>query len=479
MVELRPGAEVAGYRVERRLGSGASGTVYLAHHPRLPRQDALKVFDPSAARPILRDRFLREAQLAARLDHPHIVAVYDCGTSGELLWIAMRFVDGYDAARLIEQHPGGVPPQRALAITAQAAQGLDAAHRAGVIHRDVKPSNLLIEAGTGEHTLVSDFGIARTATEPFEPTGTASIIGTLAYTAPEQFRGEQAGPPADVYALGCTLFQLLTGSVPYPRELPAATVHAHLAAPPPRPSRLNRAIPAAMDAVIARALAKDPGQRYDSCGALAAAAATALESHPARPWHHRKSLLAGLFITVAALAFAAVTLVVHPGASSTSTASPASAPNPGWGSYAPIVAKFPRLLPPSPSASGFENLRCAATDVGQHTVPSNQPLGTDAVLTCTGDGHPVANLQVHCLADGTKPTAADNTNPGDSWTEQTWTRGTASGSLAWSTATMNGHPIGQLVIRFDDPPRASCVLAVIGGESGRALFDAWWPTAPI
>ncbi|GAB2514652.1 serine/threonine-protein kinase [Nocardia heshunensis] len=480
MIELLPGSVVAGYRIERRLGSGAGGTVYLAQHPRLPRQDALKVFAPARdERPMPQDRFLREARLAAQLDHPHIVAVYDCGADGELLWIAMRFVDGSDAAELIRQHPDGLPPQRALSIITQAAQGLDAAHRAGLVHRDVKPSNLLIEAGANEHTLVSDFGIARSAKEPLETSATGAALGTLAYTAPEQFRGEQAGPPVDVYALGCTLFQLLTGSVPYARELPAATVHAHLAAPVPRPSRRNRSVPAAMDAVIERALAKDPKDRYDSCGALAAAAAAALESAAAMPWYHRKGALAGILAMVATLAVAAVMLAVHPGATSTSTAPPASPPSPTWGSYAPIVAKFPRLLPTSPDASGFEGLRCAATDVGLQTVPSNQPLGPDAVLTCSGDNHPVGTLMVRCRLDGSTPSSADSTNPGVSWTAQTWTRGTGSGSLAFGTATPNGQPIGQLVIRFDDPARASCLLAVAGGGSGRELLDTWWPTAPI
>ncbi|MFT4127856.1 MAG: serine/threonine-protein kinase [Gordonia sp. (in: high G+C Gram-positive bacteria)] len=292
--DLQPGDVLAGYTVVRLLGAGGMGSVYLARHPRLPRNQALKVLAPSlGVDPTLRERFTREAELSAQLDHPNIVTVQDAGASGAtgdagesarggLMWIAMQYVDGTDAAKILAER-GPLPADRAVGIITQAAAGLDYAHARGMLHRDIKPANLLLTAPPEERVLVADFGVARLIGESTRLTGTGMMIGTLAYAAPEMLDGAELTSAIDVYALGCTLYELLTGVVAYPRTDPMAMIHAHLTAPPPRVTERRPDLPAAFDDVIARALAKNPADRYPTCGALAAAARAALTSPTAAP----------------------------------------------------------------------------------------------------------------------------------------------------------------------------------------------------
>lgn len=283
MVALEPGSTFAGYRIERRLGTGGMGAVYLAKHPRLPRRDALKILDAGlGADKSFRARFEREAELTSRLDHQNIVSIHDRGLEGDRLWISMQFVDGVDASQLIEQGPSALPFARSVHIAAEAAKGLDFAHRNGLLHRDVKPANLLIS--TDEDTdkvFVTDFGIARSLDDTTALTSTGSFLATIAYAAPELIEGRSIDHRIDVYALGCTLFEMLTGSVPFVRANPVAMMHAHVTAPAPHPSEYNRAMPPAFDAVIARAMAKDPADRFQSCRELGAAAAAALSGRTA------------------------------------------------------------------------------------------------------------------------------------------------------------------------------------------------------
>ncbi|WP_169815523.1 serine/threonine-protein kinase [Nocardia inohanensis] len=276
-MSLQPGTVFAGFAIERLLGVGGMGAVYLAAHPRLPRQVALKVLTGNFGADLkTRTAFEREATLAAGLDHPNIVPVYDRSSADDdALWLAMRYIDGGDAAALLTEQPAGLDPARAIRLVADAAHALDYAHARGVLHRDVKPANLLIDTAgrAGERAVLTDFGIARTLDDTVTLSG---IAATFAYAAPERFSDDPADHRADIYSLGCTLYQMLTGRPPFPRKDQAAVIGAHLTAPPPLPSAVRPDLPIALDAVIATALAKSPQDRYPSCAALAEAAAAAL-----------------------------------------------------------------------------------------------------------------------------------------------------------------------------------------------------------
>ncbi|WP_280348964.1 serine/threonine-protein kinase [Nocardia neocaledoniensis] len=276
-VEFGAGTVFAGYRIDRRLGRGGMGTVYLAAHPRLPRQVALKLLNRELySDPEVRGRFEREADVSAHLDHPGIVSVLDRGVEDGLMWISMQYVDGSDASVF-----RGTPldPARATSIIAQTADALDYAHERGVLHRDVKPANILLAAArSGDRVLLTDFGIARLRGDARQLTRTGAFLATLAYASPEQLSGASVDHRSDQYSLGCTLFTLLTGESPFPADNPGAVVAAHLSKPVPPVSGAVPGLPCELDAVIARALAKNPAERFDSCIEFAESAVAALTS---------------------------------------------------------------------------------------------------------------------------------------------------------------------------------------------------------
>ncbi|MGV9797655.1 serine/threonine-protein kinase [Mycobacterium sp. NPDC003449] len=275
---LDVGSVVAGYRIEAVLGEGGMGTVYRVAHPTLPRSDALKVLHSDRTRADhFRVRFLREADLAAQLDHPHIVSVYDRGeTQDGLLWIAMQYVAGSDADR--ETLKSRMTPARTVKIVAAVADALDYAHRRGLLHRDVKPANFLL-AENDERIFLADFGIARAADDDIHLTQTGMVMASLAYAAPESLTGEKVDHRADIYALGCSMYRMLTGKTPFAGDGGGAlaVTTGHLSLPPPRPTDRLPHLPPAIDAVVAKAMAKDPRQRYQSARELAADAAAALD----------------------------------------------------------------------------------------------------------------------------------------------------------------------------------------------------------
>lgn len=264
---LADGATFAGYTIIRLLGAGGMGEVYLAHHPRLPRQDALKVLPPSASTDReFRDRFEREADLAGGLWHPHIVGVHDRGEFEGQLWISMDYVDGTDAGVLLRKHPGGLPPEQVLAIVNAVAEALDYAHDRQLLHRDVKPANILIARSTagGQRILLADFGIARRADEASGLTATNMTVGTVSYAAPEQLMGNPLDGRADQYALAATAFHLLTGAPPFQHSNPAVVISQHLTASPPSLGHRKPEL-AHLDPALGKALSKNPADRYARC----------------------------------------------------------------------------------------------------------------------------------------------------------------------------------------------------------------------
>ena len=272
-----PGIQIAGYRIEARVGRGGMGEVYRAVQLSLGRRVALKVLAPElAADDRFRRRFLRESRIAASIDHPSIIPIYESGEDGGLLYIVMRYVDGSDLATLLERE-GRLEPARAMAILTQVASALDAAHASGLVHRDVKPANILLAnagPGGGGHCYLCDFGLIKqvdTEQASSALTATDQFVGTIPYVAPEQIEGREVDGRTDVYSLGCVLFHCLTGSVPYRGENDVEVVFAHLREPPPPISGRVPGLPVAMDAIIARAMAKAKEDRYPSCSALLAA----------------------------------------------------------------------------------------------------------------------------------------------------------------------------------------------------------------
>ena len=273
MGELAPGSNFAGHRIEAVAGRGGMGVVYRARQLSLDRQVALKVIAPSLMQDdAIRRRFLRESKVAASIDHPNVIPIYYTGEEGGVAFIAMRYVPGDDLRTLVRRE-GALPPRRAVAIVSQVAAALDAAHAAGLVHRDVKPANVLL--GQADHAYLTDFGLTKGevsegATQP------GHWVGTLDFVAPEQIRGERIDARADVYGLGCLLFYALTGRPPYAHDNDEAKLWAHLSEDPPAVTRSVPSAPKQLDPVIARALAKSPEDRYPSAGDLARAATVAV-----------------------------------------------------------------------------------------------------------------------------------------------------------------------------------------------------------
>jgi serine/threonine-protein kinase len=269
--DLEPGAIFAGCRIDEVAGRGGMGVVYRATDLALGRPVAIKVIGGShAGDPEFHERFAREARMAARIDHPNVVPLYAAGEFEGRPYLIMRFVPGTDLHRELAAS-GALAADRAVWIVAQVASALDAAHAAGLVHRDVKPANVLL---SDDHVYLTDFGLTRLATGQTSVTASGQWMGTVDYASPEQLQGRRCDARADVYALGCVLFAALTGGPPFPRGTVPATLLAHLHDPPPRVSGIA-GVPPQLDRVLARALAKAPADRYPSCGDLARAALAA------------------------------------------------------------------------------------------------------------------------------------------------------------------------------------------------------------
>ena len=277
MTPEQPGTEIAGYRIESLIGRGGMAVVYRAEDMRLGRKVALKLLTPQLVdSEQFRQRFMRESRLAASLDHPNIVPIYEAGEADGRLFIAMRFVLGGDLKGLLADEGGQLPVDRTLGLFSQIGDALDSAHRAGLVHRDVKPGNVLVAAGReqvrhghGDHVYLTDFGLTKRTSELSGGlTGTGHFLGTVDYVAPEQIQGKPVGPGTDIYALGCVLYECLTGQLAFRRDDDAALLWAHLVETPPPVTGIRPELPVAVNAVVTRAMAKDPADRYASCEEL-------------------------------------------------------------------------------------------------------------------------------------------------------------------------------------------------------------------
>ena len=283
------GRVVAGYRIEERIGRGGMGLVYRAEHINLRRRAAIKIIAPELAEASgFRERFNREARIAAALQHPNIVTVYDAGEEDGLLYLAMQYIEGSDLSTVLRTQ-GRLRPYRALDVCRQIAAALDAAHSQGLIHRDVKPANVLIE---GRTAFLTDFGLTkRIEGTQTQLTKAGDVVGTIHYVAPEQIEGGRVDERTDIYSLGCLVYHCLSGELPFARDTDIAVIYAHLSEEPPRLTSVRPELPGGMDAVIAKALEKAPERRFQTCADMMSAARAVIDA--AGPLSDTATLAAG------------------------------------------------------------------------------------------------------------------------------------------------------------------------------------------
>src|SRR5438093_6900792 len=329
VVDGRIGTEIGGYRVVEPIGRGGTSVVYLAEHVRLGRRAALKLLAPSLGEADFSGRFLRESQLAASLDHPSIVPIYDAGEADGLLYIAMACVEGTDLKTLLAEE-GRLPRRRTLRIVGQVGSALDAAHAKGLVHRDVKPANILV--AEDDHAYLSDFGAVKELAAG-GTTRTGAFVGTLEYSAPEQIEGGAVDARTDVYALACVLYECLAGAPPFHRPTEVAVLNAHLPAEPPKLTRVAPDVPQALEHVISKALSKSPLDRYAGCGEFVAAARAAAAE---RRVHRRRLAVSISLLALSALIGAVVALAVRAVAFGGESAAPTPAPPPPRQTEAPL-----------------------------------------------------------------------------------------------------------------------------------------------
>jgi serine/threonine protein kinase len=372
---LELGSDFAGYRIEALIGRGGMGEVYKAEHPRLGSKVALKLLAPELAEEkLFRERFVRESRLAASLNHPNVIPIFDAGEEAGLPYIAMRYVAGPDLKSLVERD-GPLPLERALSIVSQVGSALDCGHERSLIHRDVKPGNILLEEsaeGGQAHVYLSDFGVAKHTLSRSGLTTTGQFVGTIDYIAPEQIEGKPLDGRADVYSLGCVLFEALTAVPPFERESNVAMMYAHLLEPPPSLSERRPELPAEFDEVIATALAKNPAERYPSCRALVEAvrerssptAAPATVAAPAAP---------------TAAAAAPTAAAAPPTAAQTPAPAPVAASAPALGGGAPPA-------PPSFSPSGHDGPPSGPPSRGRRRLAVLAGIGLVAIAAGTAAG---------------------------------------------------------------------------------------------
>jgi serine/threonine-protein kinase len=425
---LADGATFAGYTIVRLLGSGGMGEVYLAQHPRLPRRDALKVLPVSvSADNEYRQRFNREADIAAALWHPHIVGVHDRGEFDGQIWISMDYVDGTDAGRMLrERYPDGMPRAEVVATVTAVAQALDYAHERDLLHRDVKPANILLaypESGD-QRILLADFGIARWVNDISGLTATNMTVGTVWYAAPEQLMGAHLDGRADQYGLAATAFHLLTGAPPFQNSNPAVVISQHLSASPPAIGARRPEL-SALDPVLAKALSKDPNDRYERCADFARALAHRLDGAPtgdvattlapAATPPKRSLLRVGVIVPaiLAVLLIAAITVAVTEFRRADRPEPPtatAKSPTVTSPTFMPLPPPPEPVAPPSSTASPAPS---PTVVIGANCTPAGSTGTTDDGSTAYCSILQPSGITVWSLQQGSIPSPTVTTEPTD------------------------------------------------------------------
>jgi len=349
------GDEFAGYRLRSVLGRGGMSVVYQAEHPRLGNVVAIKVLAPElASDDVFRTRFLEESRIAASMNHPNVIPIHDMGASDGLLYIVMRYVSGTDLRQMIKKR-GRLQPEVAVFLLSQAARALDAAHAKGLVHRDVKPGNLLVERSNDDddpdHLYLADFGITKRVMTHTGLTSTGQFLGTVDYVAPEQIRGPSVLGMADQYSLGCVLYECLTGRVPFEKDMIPAIIWAHVEEDPVQPTALRPDLPPAVDEVFARVLAKQPGDRYRNCREFIDAARTALGDRATAPGPPRPA--SGSYTpTEMGLSATAIDYPTAPDAPSAPVPTGYAAASPAGYAAAPVAPAYP-AQPPAAAPIGY------------------------------------------------------------------------------------------------------------------------------
>jgi tRNA A-37 threonylcarbamoyl transferase component Bud32 len=347
------GSQIAGYQIQELIGRGGMAVVYRASDVRLGRQVALKVLAPELSRDsAFRQRFIRESRSGASVDHPNVIPVFEAGEAEGVLFIAMRYVAGRDVRALIARE-GPLPPARVVSIVTQIASALDAAHAHGLVHRDVKPANMLLggvaSGSAPDHVYLSDFGLSKVSVSAVSLTGTGQFLGTIDYMAPEQVEGRATDGRTDLYALACAAFEMLTGRLPFLRDQDLAVMWAQVSAPPPSAKQLRPELPPEVDEALAKALAKSPDDRFATCLEFAAALGSACAADPNR----------------SAVPPATELAFVKPGGGA---GGPATPPGPG----------VPPVTPPQPSAGAAAGGYEATITDATYGVTADPPAGITA-----------------------------------------------------------------------------------------------------
>jgi hypothetical protein len=453
------GTDFLGYRIEEVMGRGGMGVVYRAFDLRLKRPVALKLVAPSlAADERFRERFARESELVMSLEHPNVVPIYDAGDVDGRFYLAMRLVDGTDLGSLLRSE-GALAPDRAVTICAQIASALDAAHARGLVHRDVKPSNVLLD--DSEHVYLADFGLTRRLDDQAGEPGSERSIGTPAYLAPEQLEGQPLDGRADEYSLGCLLYECLTGEAVFLRSSRLAVAWAHLEEEPPRASRRRPALPDAVDGVLARAMAKEPGQRYPTCSGLISAAEDAFGFGRPTPLHRRKAVLLVAAIVLIALVAAPVAAVLATGGDGKAAAAPLVALPDSLARIDPATNKVSAVIPvgirPAVAAAGGHSVW--TYNRGDGTI-SEVDAGTNRFLKAT----PVSDVEpARCCSLFAGPVLAADAS--GAW----FVNGGTYGELRRTYELVGGGSVVTVKRGAYDKPRLTHVLAGGGRKREYAL----------